>query len=174
MFPHLRPEPDTSSSRAAFADHYAKDMALLVRFVMRHGAAIHEAADIAHAAFAEAFECWESIEHPRAWLRRVASRRLSRLRNSKEKLTDEIPDMPGGRCPVAAVELGEEEARVYEALDWLPERQKAVMAWTLDGFRPTEIAAELGMRPEAVRQNLHRARELLKRALLDRGAKNDD
>lgn len=169
VFPRPRPIPETTSSRAAFADYYAKDMALLVRFLMRYGATVHEAADVAHTAFTLAFEQWESIDHPRAWLRRVASRRLVRLRDSREQLTDEMPDVPGGRCPVTAVELGEEEARVYEALSWLPERQREVMAWTLEGFRPNEIAAELGLRPEAVRQNLHRARALLKRALLAKG-----
>ncbi|BBJ37380.1 hypothetical protein SSPO_000980 [Streptomyces antimycoticus] len=67
---------------------------------------------------------------------------------------------------MAAVELGEEEARVYEALSWLPPRQREVMAWTLDGYRPQEIAQIMGIAPEAARKNLERGRTLLKQALL--------
>ncbi|MFE5126554.1 sigma factor-like helix-turn-helix DNA-binding protein, partial [Streptomyces sp. NPDC056669] len=45
-------------------------------------------------------------------------------------------------------------------------RQREVMAWTLDGYRPQEIAQIMGIAPEAARKNLERGRTLLKQALL--------
>ncbi|MFE2672416.1 sigma-70 family RNA polymerase sigma factor [Streptomyces hygroscopicus] len=55
---------------------------------------------------------------------------------------------------------------MYEALSWLPPRQREVMAWTLDEYRPQEIAQIMGMTPEAARKNPERGRTLLKQALL--------
>ncbi|GAA2359383.1 sigma-70 family RNA polymerase sigma factor [Streptomyces cuspidosporus] len=168
VIPCQRPIPEDSKARAAFAEYYQQDFLALTRFVMRLGAAPHEAADAAQSAFVLAFEQWDSIRNPGAWLRTVAKRRLDALRSGvvREQLADRLPDLPGGRCPVAAVELGEEEARVYEALSWLPTRQREVMAWTLDGYRPQEIAQIMGITPEAARKNLERGRALLKQALL--------
>ncbi|KAK1186427.1 sigma factor-like helix-turn-helix DNA-binding protein [Streptomyces sp. NBS 14/10] len=48
----------------------------------------------------------------------------------------------------------------------MPVRQREVMAWTLDGYRPQEIAQIIGITPEAARKNLERGRALLKQALL--------
>ncbi|MFK4272590.1 RNA polymerase sigma factor [Streptomyces milbemycinicus] len=168
VIPCQRPIPEDSKARAAFAEYYQRDFLGLTRFVMRLGAKPHEAADAAQSAFVLAFEQWDSIRSPGAWLRTVAKRRFDALRSGsvREQLADQLPDLPGGQCPVAAVELGEEEARVYEALSWLPTRQREVMAWTLDGYRPQEIAQIIGITPEATRKNLERGRALLKQALL--------
>lgn len=158
-------QPQNATSRAAFALCYEQQLTPVIRFLMRNGAGVHEAADAAQSAFVLAYEAWHTIDHPRAWLRRVAFRQLLRLRPSKEHPYAAVPDLPGGRCPISAVELGEQEARVFEALGWLPPRQREVMAWTVDGFTPIEIAQELAITPEAVRQSLARARQNLKRAL---------
>ncbi|MEE1798537.1 sigma-70 family RNA polymerase sigma factor [Streptomyces sp. JV176] len=158
------PSPGTTT-RAAFADCYQQQMTPVIRFIMRNGASAHEAADVVQSTFVLAFERWQTIDHPPAWLRRVAYRQLLKLRQSREHPCDALPDLPGGRCPMTVVELGEQEARVFEALSWLPTRQREVMAWTIDGFAPTEIAHELAITPEAVRQSLARARQNLKRAL---------
>jgi len=152
-------------SRAAFAHCYQQQLTPVIRFIMRNGASPHEAADIAQSTFVLAYEAWDAIEHAPAWLRRVAYRQLLRVRRAREDPCAVLPDLPGGRCPMAAVELGEQEARVYEALSWLPARQREVMAWTFDGFSPAEIAQELSIEPAAVRQSLARARKNLKRAL---------
>lgn len=46
----------------------------------------------------------------------------------------------------------------------LPEQQRTIIAWTYDGYRPTEIAGLLGMNPATVRSLLRDARTKLKRA----------
>jgi RNA polymerase sigma factor (sigma-70 family) len=62
-------------------------------------------------------------------------------------------------------EIKEQTRFVLEALQTLAPNQRAVMAWTYDGFTPTEIAEHLECEPAAVRKNLQRARENLKRTL---------
>ncbi len=62
-----------------FANCYVKELPSLAWFVMSLGANVHEAADIAQSAFVEAFPKWDSIRHPRAWLRQVAGRILQCL-----------------------------------------------------------------------------------------------
>ncbi|MFC5900714.1 RNA polymerase sigma factor [Streptomyces zhihengii] len=54
---------------------------------------------------------------------------------------------------------------MIELLLQLPAKQRAVMAWTLDGFTAQECAVAMGISPEAARQNLSRARAGLKAAL---------
>ncbi|GHH83821.1 RNA polymerase sigma factor [Streptomyces sulfonofaciens] len=158
--------PTSSAARADFAQSYRSIMPRLVVFVMRHGADVHEAHEAAQGAFALAWECWETLEHPHAWLRRVAFRHLLRQRGRREHASEEVPDLPGGICPADSVALGTEEALVLRVLGSLPMRQRQAFAWAFDGFSAQETAEHLGMAPEAVRQNLARARKHLKHAWL--------
>lgn len=168
--PPSAPTGHDTVARVDFATYYDRHMAGLIRHLVRQGARPHEAAEAAQAAFAEAYAQWETIAHPAAWLRQVALRLFLRQPAHRENLASELPDRPSGVCPLGAVELKEEEARVYAALAGLPPLQRQVMAWHLDGFGTAEIAATLGKTQEAVRQNLSRARARLKDMLLSETA----
>ncbi|WP_326762730.1 sigma-70 family RNA polymerase sigma factor [Streptomyces phaeochromogenes] len=171
--PRAAPSPvrsaQDSASRADFAVFYEQQMPRLVGFVMRHGANVHEAAEAAQAAFSMAFEQWSAIEEPAGWLRTVAWRQWLRGRQRREYPVEYLPELPGGHCPVAAFELSEQQEYVYEALRWLPMKQRQAMAWHLDQFSAEETAKHLNMNPDAVRQNLARARNSLRRALKAQG-----
>ncbi|UOZ05681.1 RNA polymerase sigma factor [Amycolatopsis sp. WQ 127309] len=56
----------------------------------------------------------------------------------------------------------EEQPLVVELLRQLPDVQRVVMAWSLDGFDPAAIAAMTGSTPTTVRSNLRHARERMK------------
>ncbi|UNO43634.1 sigma-70 family RNA polymerase sigma factor [Streptomyces sp. MST-110588] len=140
-------------------------MARLTRFVMRHGADPLEAADAAQTAFTVAFPKWETIERPAAWLRKVAVRQYLRQPGRLETPVGQVPDAPGGWCPLERAMLKDQERDVLKVLGALPMQQRQVLAWHLDGFAHAEIAVELGMTREAVRQNLSRARAAVRRAL---------
>ncbi|GGR46147.1 sigma factor-like helix-turn-helix DNA-binding protein [Streptomyces netropsis] len=43
----------------------------------------------------------------------------------------------------------------------LPYRQRQILAWTLSGYTPSEIAQQLELTPEAVRASLKKARRTL-------------
>jgi RNA polymerase sigma-70 factor (ECF subfamily) len=160
-----RPQaPTASAARTEFAGFYERTMPRLVVFVLRHGADVHEAREAAQAAFAQAWERWESIEHPHAWLRTVAFRQLLRLRERREHPLQDTAEQPGGVCPVERIELGGQEELVLMVLAGLPMQQRRAFAWSYDGFTPQEIADALKATPEAVRQNLARARRSLKQA----------
>ncbi|MGB8947104.1 MAG: sigma-70 family RNA polymerase sigma factor [Streptomyces sp.] len=165
LAPRTAPQTDLEIEQD-FTRCYQQQMPPLVRHLMRQGAAPHEAAEAAQAAFADAFAGWRGITSPAAWLRTVAYRQYLRRPVREEPVAD-IPDLPGGVCPLAAAELREEEARVYAALAALPPLQRRVMAWSLDEFSTAEISQALGITKVAVRQNLCRARARLRQLLLN-------
>jgi RNA polymerase sigma factor (sigma-70 family) len=153
-----------TNSDAEFTAVYRAEVAAVVRHVTLHGATAEEAWDAAQTAFAQAYRAWATVRSPRAWLRVVAVRAYFRSA-VPETPTDTPPDRPDPASPALRVELGEQERMVLVALAGLPVKQRQVMAWTVDGYPPAEIAAVLEEDPAAVRQNLRRARQNLKQRL---------
>ena len=147
----------------AFAEFFRAEYKKLIRFVMATGASADEAADIAQATFFKAFEGWDAIRAPRAWIRRVAVNELAAARQAarREMPQATLPDAPVPVSTALAVELTEEAGQVLAALQALPPRQRQVMAWIIDGFGSAEIACELGVSPESVRQSHAKARKNL-------------
>lgn len=150
--------------RSDFNEVFFQDFQTLVGFVMKLGADQASAEDAAQTAYAAAFRSWDGIRHPEAWVRKVATRAyfndLGRQGRRDHPLHDDllIDDM----------ELAENVAQVdhvFDVLRRLPERQRIVMAWHLDGYSPREIAEQLDCSAESIRQALRRARESIKRML---------
>ncbi|MFD7232126.1 RNA polymerase sigma factor [Streptomyces sp. NPDC059881] len=156
------PAPDLQGRDLAEALHHAEYPGL-VRFLLLHGASWNEAQDATQDAFTQMCRPGTSIRYPKAWLRKVAWRSWLR-QQVREEPCAEIPEAPTARwqTPADAAELGVEERRVVEVLLTLPAKQRAAMAWTLDGFTAQECAEAMGITPEAARQNLSRARATLK------------
>ncbi|WP_328674100.1 RNA polymerase sigma factor [Streptomyces sp. NBC_00328] len=140
----------------------------LVRFLLLHGASWTEAQDAAQDAFTQMCAPGVSISYPRAWLRTVAWRSWV---SQQVKLEETCADLPEPQTslrwdtPTHAAELGEEQRRVISLLLQLPAKQRAAMAWHLDGFTTAESARAMGTTQAAVRQNLARARAALKQGL---------
>lgn len=148
---------------AEFVTFYRAEMSAVVRHVMNQGAGEQEAVDAAQTAFVQAYQAWETISHPRAWVRTVATRAFLRaLPWSREIPADNsvVEDAIAGPV-IGKVEFCTEEQAVLEALAGLPHRQREAMAWHFDGFSPAEIAEMLGTNSAAVRQSLARARRNL-------------
>jgi RNA polymerase sigma-70 factor (ECF subfamily) len=148
-----------------FVQFFRAEHKKLIRFVIAIGAGGDEAAEIAQVAFFKAFEGWDVIRAPRAWIRRVAANELTAARQAARRETPQgtLPDAPGPVSTALAVELTEEARQVLAALQALPPRQREVMAWIIDGFGAVEIARELGISPESVRQSHAKARKNLGR-----------
>jgi RNA polymerase sigma factor (sigma-70 family) len=148
-----------------FAEFFRAEHKKLIRFVMANGADSDQAAEIAQVTFVKAFECWNVIRTPRAWIRRVAVNELTAARQAARRETPQatLPDSPVPGSATLAVELSEEACQVLAALQALPPRQRQVMAWIIDGFGATEIARELAVSPESVRQSYAKARKNLGR-----------
>jgi RNA polymerase sigma factor (sigma-70 family) len=148
-----------------FAEFFQAEHKKLIRFVIAIGAGGDEAAEIAQVTFVKAFEGWDVIRAPRAWIRRVAVNELTTTRRAARRETPQasLPDVPTPVPVALAVELSEEARQVLEALQALPPRQRQVMAWIIDGFGAAEIARELEVSPESVRQSHAKARKNLSR-----------
>jgi RNA polymerase sigma factor (sigma-70 family) len=148
-----------------FAEFFRAEHKKLIGFMMAIGAGVDDAAEIAQLTFVKAFEGWDAIRTPRAWIRRVAVHELTAARQAvrREAPQATLPDVPAPVSTALAVELTEEARRVLAALQLLPPRQRQVMAWIIDGFPAVEIASELGVSPESVRQSHAKARNNLRR-----------
>ncbi|MGW7646434.1 RNA polymerase sigma factor [Streptomyces bobili] len=172
--------PDPLSSlttwRNDFDAFYVKEKKHAIAFLMYVGASAWEADDLAHEALMKLLPVqWRTIESPRAWLRVVTSRAYWKQHaRSREDATEDLPDLPGGVCPVTEVELSEQANTILEAVRQLPPVQRAVMAFVLNDAHTKEIADALNMTQDAVRANVSRARRRLKVTLgLEEGENND-
>lgn len=59
-----------------FSEFYRQFVPSLVAFLMWQGASLPDAADVAQETMIRAYRYWSTIDHPRAWARRVASRTM--------------------------------------------------------------------------------------------------
>ncbi|NML52566.1 sigma-70 family RNA polymerase sigma factor [Streptomyces sp. R302] len=138
----------------------------LVRFLLLNGASWAAAQDAAQDAFTQMCAPGLVIAYPRAWLRKVAWRSWVKQKVASEELCSDPPEphelTMRWQTPAQAAELDEESRAVVGLLLQLPAKQRAAMAWTLDGFTAEESARAMGTTPVAVRQNLSRARAALK------------
>jgi RNA polymerase sigma factor (sigma-70 family) len=145
----------------------------LVRFLMWHGASLHLSADVAQEAMRRAYDNWETIKRPEAWVRVVAGRELVRHQ------IDQRLETPVGHIPETPVLLADPDAvseefeSVLKLLRDLPIRQRQVMAWTYDGFSIQEISEILKISEEAVRGSLYKARKSLAFRLSEPEAADD-
>ena len=161
------PAPDPASAvssavAAEFTAFYRTAAPRLVAFLRWQGASLPDAADCAQEALAQAFRQWSTLRHPRAWCRLVASRLYARqVAAIREDPSGDLDRAAGAPLLAPDTDVAELESRhtVLALLEHLPPRQRQVMAWTYDDATPTEIAAALQITSDALRSNLHKARD---------------
>jgi RNA polymerase sigma-70 factor (ECF subfamily) len=146
----------------SFADFYRAEAPVVYGFFIRLGASFDDAADATGHAFAEAYARWETIQQPRAYVRKAGQNYLARMVGRRTTdiertfracwYTESIQDV------YAQPEVGQ----VLSLLKTLPEKQRVVMAWFYDGFTVAEIAKLIDMKVPTVESNLRHARNALK------------
>ncbi|MFB8441237.1 RNA polymerase sigma factor [Streptomyces niveus] len=148
---------------------HTKESSGLLGFLIMQGAKWPEAQDAVQDAFTELIRSNCTIDHPRAWLRKVAYRMWRRSRRIPEYPEDDLlvleeanPSRTFWENATDAAALSFDDRRVLSLLQKLPAKQAAVMAWHLDGFTSEEISEVMEISRAAVRQNLSRARSTLK------------
>ncbi len=156
---------------SGFAGFFRSSYRQVVQTVIYAGATETEADEAAAAAMEEVLRRWDQVSSPLAYARKAAvshflkekERGNERIRHRLAGLAEATPD--GALDPRLTV--WEDSQWVEQLLSSLPSAQREVMAFIIDGFAPTEVAALLGKTPEAVRQNLKAARSRLTFMLLD-------
>ncbi len=160
-------EGDADAFSELFRRHYQQ----VRRVCARKLRDIREADEIAQAAFVKAYERLERCEGDRrfgAWVQVIANNlcidhmRAQARTTPTDEPVDEREHLGGQNPPEDAVLQSEQAAMINRALALLPDRQRdVVVARDVDGRRPPEIAAALGLSLGAVDSLLLRARRRL-------------
>ncbi|MBT2382997.1 RNA polymerase sigma factor [Streptomyces sp. ISL-11] len=164
--------PDGNEFDRFFRSDYRK----LIGFLRFIGATKEEAEDSASAAMIYALECWAEITHPFAWVRKAAERHF--LRSTARDLDAPKRALKGGWAvgaglPGHEVPSRADEEAVLALMRNLGYKQRQVIAYTYDGFNPSEIAEITGDLPATVRSNLRSARAKLTSILQESRATAD-
>lgn len=162
LSPLIDPAADKAARDAEFTLFYNNELPNLVGFLVVQGARPVIAAEVAQDAMIEAYRHWDRIDSPRSWVRTVASRRWWRRaeHDRAEVLREEPPEHAAWLSSEQSDEIENRHAFLALARS-LPVAQRQVLAWTFDGYRPTEIAAVLGKPAATVRSLLRDARAAL-------------
>jgi RNA polymerase sigma-70 factor (ECF subfamily) len=154
----------------AFSELFRRHYQTVRRACARRLRDIREADEVAQAAFVRAYERLDRCTGDRrfgAWVQVIANnlcvdhmRASARTSPSDEVGNDSIE--PAENAPEHALLRAEQRALIQRALADLPDRQRdVVVARDVDGRRPPEIAAALGLSLGAVDSLLLRARRRL-------------
>ncbi|MFD9489140.1 sigma-70 family RNA polymerase sigma factor [Streptomyces sp. NPDC059991] len=152
-----------------FSAFYRDTIRQLVAFLVNQGAPFHVAADVAQDTMVKAYRRWNDLDRPRAWAYRVASRALVRwVASVEEDPVGQVPEPNALLVRPDAIAEWEGRYDLLPVLRSLPFRQRQVLAWTLAGYKPGDIAAEIGLPSETVRANLAKARRAAAARLKER------
>lgn len=160
---------DTAAFQILMQRHLSAVVATARRIVREDA----EAEDIAQDTFLRLWDKAGELEitEPygvRPWLRRVASNRaIDGLRKAQRyDVTDEVPEQADAPRQMAGLEAADVSARVQEALDSLPQRQRiAVSLFHFDELSQREVAKVMEISEDALESLLARGRRRLREQL---------
>lgn len=146
----------------SFDEYFRYDFPRLTFFTVRLGASLQEAEDVTQQAMLDLFRHWGEVSAPEAYARIAAKRIYLRGRNNAKREREAIQRNWSQDNPVA---FSGDVQYVMDLLTSLPTEQREIMAWTIDGYEPSEIAELTGRTAATVRSHLRHARKKLARAL---------
>lgn len=146
-----------------FDEFFRADLPQLVRFLVHAGWGWEDARDAAAEAMFSAYQGWAEIDHPRAYVRKVAFRIAAyQRRRDRERILRSIRSgmaTPEHVDPYVLLDDRIDASRRLAALlEQVPNKQRLVLIWCLDGFSNIEIAQHLNMPLATVASNLRHAR----------------
>lgn len=159
-----RAVPDTSSVN--FDDFYRQEFAAIAVVAGTTVGDRSVGEDVAQEAFARASQRWATVaayDKPGAWVRRVA---INLALSRRRRLANEVKALSriDRRNSVHDERQGDPE--VWQAVDQLPPRQRAVVALRyLDDLGVADIADILEISVSATTSHLHKAKKNLARLL---------
>jgi RNA polymerase sigma factor (sigma-70 family) len=169
--------PQVGSDPDLFLTFYGEHVKDLQRFVARRVGDRERAADLTADIFLAAIDSahrYRGRGTPTTWLYGIARvvvaedrRRSDRERVRAERLRGSaLLDEEEATRIEERIEAAARSRRLYEAMDHLPEAERAVLELVaLDELSVAEAAAATGVRPVTARVRLHRARRRLRAEL---------
>ncbi|MES5824296.1 sigma-70 family RNA polymerase sigma factor [Streptomyces sp. RG80] len=150
----------------AFGRFYRDYLPRLTAYLVYQGAPVERAVEFVQDTMVKAYRRWQEIKSPASWAYKVAYREFLRhVMRAEEEPVDEVPDPVALLRRPEAAETWLQEQEIVQVLRELPARQRQVLALTLDGWGPAEIAKLIGIEGAAVRSNLFKARNSVARYL---------
>ena len=145
--------------RDEFASAFESGFGATRRFLLAQGAQIEEAEEIAQAAWARGWEHREQLRDPGLigfWVNSIA-RNLLRAR-FRRPLTTPLDDLqPHYSMNLAAIDL-------RRLLAGCPQRDRALVEQSLEGYSAEEIAQTQGITSTGIRVRLLRIRQFLRQS----------
>jgi RNA polymerase sigma-70 factor, ECF subfamily len=159
---------DAGAFDALMARHLARAYGFAYRLLGHR----EDAEDLVQDVFLTLLEKVDTFQEGREfapWFYRIlANRAMSRRRSRATRRTEPLPEdaAVGGPSPARHAEQADTGARVREAVDALPDRQRVIVElFELEGWSGPEIARMLDVSPATVRWHLHEARRTLRETL---------
>lgn len=150
----------------SFEEFYEREYHAVLTFARVMSTSRQHAEDLAHEAFASAWQSWDSIDTPGAWTRRVvankarsAMRRRYAERRAVDRLSTESSVVIGSDLPAETDEF-------WATVRSLPMRQaQAIALFYLEDRSIADIASILDCAPSTARVHLTRGRKTLAKRL---------
>ena len=166
---------DRKEAVTSFDGFYAKDRALLGRYLLVAGCPRDAVEDVAQEAYGRALKHWPQIgeRNPEAWVRVVATRIWfdEYRRSVKQHAVGDRLRLVGSTASESHAEASTMKVDVGRALERLPAHQRAVVVlFYLTDASVGEIAATLGWTRAKVKVDLFRGRRRLLAVLATYGA----
>ena len=147
----------------------------VIRSVLKTGSDVEDTMQDTYVAALGNLDRFEGRSRFGTWLLTIGTNAaLARMRQQMRVVQlDDLPDLddlesvadfPGHPTPTPEQQVADSEliAIVQEAVDRLPyDYRQVFMLRTIEGLNTTETAEVLGLGEDAVRQRLHRAREMI-------------
>jgi RNA polymerase sigma factor (sigma-70 family) len=163
--------PQAPDSQEQFACFYRTHIGRLGVYLLYQGAPAHLAAEFAQEAMITAYQKWDTITSPGAYTYTVAYRAFLRYTLRVTELPVAEVAEPTALLPRPGdAEAWLQEQEILELLRTLPPRQRQILALTLDGWSPSEIAELLEIEASAIRSSLMKARRATEKHLRAREA----
>jgi RNA polymerase sigma factor (sigma-70 family) len=148
-----------------FSDFVVQQYPLLLKFLLGHKLMVFDAEDVAQTVFTEVLARWAQVRDPRSYLYRIAKNEVAARARRQFRDVDKAQRLMGGRVECLAAEdvyHQRDVGLVRDSLVVLPPRQREVMVRIYQGYRISDIAAEIGISTATVRSNLRHGRNTLR------------
>jgi RNA polymerase sigma factor (sigma-70 family) len=151
--------PGDTALEEFFTQMYQK----LVMSSVRAGASLSDAEDATQAVFMRTLERWTNVQNPHAYFRQAVSNELAAIVKRQHGDLARTVGWASQRVELSAADVyhrGEADI-VRDCLTILSRRQRELVAYLYEGYRPHEIADTLGVLPSTVRSNRRHAHQTL-------------